>query len=86
MFPTFPKVMLTATQIHLETVNLPSKDKAERLIQAGFVRKNGSADFVKFYEQILFERSGKDPISEKAEIMAHYVNKWATEYSIRELG
>ena len=55
------------------------------LIQAGYVRPNGKADFVAFYEALLAEKSGKDPISEKAEIMAHYVNKWATEYSIREL-
>ena len=77
--------MATATEIKAEFSTLTGAEKAERLIKAGYVRPNGKADFVSFYEQLLAEKTGKDSISEKAEIMAHYVNKWATEYSIREL-
>lgn len=77
--------MATATDLKSEIYGLSTAEKSERLISAGYVRPNGKADFVAFYEQLLAERSGKDPISEKAEIMAHFVNKWAPEYSARQL-
>ena len=77
--------MATATDLKAEFATLTGAEKAERLIQAGYVRPNGKADFVAFYEQILTERSGKDENSERAEMMAHYVSTWAHEYSAREL-
>lgn len=77
--------MATATEIKAEFATLTGAEKAARLIEAGYVRSNGKADFVAFYEQILAERSGKDEISERAEMMAHFVNKWAPEYSARQL-
>jgi hypothetical protein len=75
--------MQTATEIKAEFSTLSTAERAERLISAGFVRPNGNADYVSFYEAILAERSDREPISERAEMMAHFVNRWAPEYSAR---
>lgn len=77
--------MITATEIKAEFATLTGPEKAARIIQAGYVRSNGKADFVAFYEAILAERSDREPISERAEMMSHFVNKWAPEYSARQL-
>ena len=77
--------MATATDLKAELYGLSTAEKSERLISAGYVRSNGRADFVAFYEAILAERSDREPISERAEMMSHFVNKWAPEYSARQL-
>lgn len=77
--------MATATDLKAQIAGLPEADKVSALISAGYVRPNGKADFVAFYEQVLAERAGRDPISEKTETMAHFVNKWAAEYDARDL-
>ena len=76
--------MATATDLKDELYGLSTAEKSERLISAGFVR-NGKANFVAFYEAILAEKSGRDPVSERTEMMSHFVNKWAPEYSARQL-
>ena len=77
--------MITATEIKAEFATLTGPEKSERLIQAGYVRPNGKADFASFYEKLLAEKSSQEPISERAEMIAHYVSKWAGEYSVRDL-
>lgn len=77
--------MATATDLKAEIYGLTSEQKSTRLIQAGYVRSNGQPDFVKFYEELMAERSDREPISERAEMMAHFVSKWAPEYSARQL-
>lgn len=77
--------MLTATDLHSQISSLSGADKAEALIKAGYVNSKGKANFTAFYEAVLAERADRDPISERAEMMVHYVNKWAEDYSAREL-
>ena len=76
---------MLATDLKAQISTLSGAEKAAALISAGYVRPNGKADFVSFYEKLLAEKSGKDPISERAEMISHYVSTWAAEYSIRDL-
>lgn len=76
-------MLATALKAQISTLN--GTEKAAALISAGYVRPNGKADFVSFYEKLLTEKSGKDPVSERAQMIAHYVSKWPAEYTIRDL-
>lgn len=77
--------MLTATDLKNQISGLAGADRASAIIAAGYVRSNGKADFTAFYEAVLAERVNRDPISEKCATMAHFVNQWAAEYSVRDL-
>lgn len=79
------QTMQTATALKAQINTLTGTEKAAALISAGYVRPNGKADFVRFYETLLAEKSGKDPVSERADLMLHFVNKWSAEYTIRDL-
>ena len=76
---------MLATDLKAQISTLSGAEKAAALISAGYVRPNGKADFVAFYEAILASRSAREPISERAEMMAHFVSTWAPEYSPRQL-
>ncbi len=76
---------MLATDLKAQISTMNGTDKAAALITAGYVRPNGKADFASFYEKLLAEKSSQEPISERAEMIAHYVSKWAGEYSVRDL-
>lgn len=77
--------MQTATALKAQISSLTGPEKAAALISAGYVRQNGKADFVRFYETLLAEKSGKNPVSERADLMLHFVNKWSADYTVRDL-
>ena len=78
---------MSATILHTQIKSLSAADKSAALIAAGYVRTNGKANYTKFYEHVLNERKD-DPrfgMSDKVAMMAHFVSKWAAEYTAKEL-
>lgn len=78
---------MSAAILYNQIKSLSADDKSAAIIAAGYVNKKGGANYTKFYEDVLNERKN-DPrfgASDKVQMMAHFVNKWAPEYSAREL-
>jgi hypothetical protein len=80
---------MSAAILHNQIKSLPIADKSAAIIAAGYVNSKGKANYTKFYEDVLNERKD-DPrfgASDKVQMMAHYVNKYAvgTDISLLKL-
>jgi hypothetical protein len=76
---------MTATALHETLKGVSGADKAAALIAAGYVNSRGTADYTAFYTAVLAERKGTDPISDRADLMLHYVNNYYGQYDIATL-
>lgn len=78
---------MSAAILHNQIKSLPIADKSAAIIAAGYVNSKGKANYTKFYEDVLNERKD-DPrfgVSDKVAMLAHFVNKWAAEYTAKDL-
>lgn len=74
---------LTAAQLNETLKGLDTKIKAARIADAGYVTVNGKTDWTAFYSAVLESRP--EPVSDKVEMMLHYINLYAGEYDIPTL-
>lgn len=78
---------MSATVLHSQIKSLPIADKSAAIIAAGYVNSKGKANYTKFYQDVLNERKN-DPrygMSDKVQMMAHYVNTYAADTDIQML-